>query len=544
MERKGRTDWILLTKEGEFVTIFTVYEEETERRAMGEKTTYDVVVIGAGNGGLTAALRLAKSKKKVLLLEQHNLPGGFATSFIRGRFEFEASLHELCDLGHVGKHGELYQVFDELGILDKLEFVDVPEAYRAITLDTDEDYVMPFGVESFIRQMELYVPGSRSSVQVFFELAKECQDALNYTSSMRGKPDVRVLKRDYANFMRVAAYPVDKVLNAIHMPRKAQEILNVYWSYLGTAEDELGFVHYALMVYLYISLGAQIPKNRSHEISTALAEAVLENGGDIWYNEEVTGILTDNGAVRGVKLKSGRTVYTEHVVSNASPHTVYGKMVAPYEIPMQQKKLANARTLAGRGVSMFLGLNRSKEELGLVDYSYFVYHTLDTKEEFKRMQSLENDSQVTVCLNAALPDCSPKGTTILYFTSLYFSDCFEKAVTEKNYFRLKEEMALRYISAFERAAGVKLREHIEEIEIGTPLTYAHYTGAPEGSIYGYYTAGWDNMMPRLRTMYTEADLKGLRFCGGHAARSSGYNSAYISGDIAAKLTMMDIEEEK
>ena len=59
---------------------------------------YDAVVIGAGNGGLTAAVRLAQSGAKTLLVEKHNLPGGFATSFRRGRFEFEASLHELNDL--------------------------------------------------------------------------------------------------------------------------------------------------------------------------------------------------------------------------------------------------------------------------------------------------------------------------------------------------------------------------------------------------------------------------------------------------------------
>ena len=62
--------------------------------------SFDCVVIGAGNGGLIASLRLAKSGKKVLLVERHILPGGFATSFSRGRFNFEASLHELCDFGH------------------------------------------------------------------------------------------------------------------------------------------------------------------------------------------------------------------------------------------------------------------------------------------------------------------------------------------------------------------------------------------------------------------------------------------------------------
>ena len=79
---------------------------------------YDAVVIGAGNGGLAAALTLADAGKKVLLAERHNLPGGFATSFVRGRFEFEASLHELCDFGTPGNSGNLYALFEELGVLD------------------------------------------------------------------------------------------------------------------------------------------------------------------------------------------------------------------------------------------------------------------------------------------------------------------------------------------------------------------------------------------------------------------------------------------
>ncbi len=49
---------------------------------------YDVIVIGAGNGGLAAAASLARDGQKTLLLERHNVPGGCATSFIRGRFEF------------------------------------------------------------------------------------------------------------------------------------------------------------------------------------------------------------------------------------------------------------------------------------------------------------------------------------------------------------------------------------------------------------------------------------------------------------------------
>ena len=79
---------------------------------------YDVVVIGAGNGGLTAAAGLAKNGHKTLLLERHNVPGGCATSFIRGRFEFEVALHQLSGLGLPEFPGPLRSVLGDLGVVD------------------------------------------------------------------------------------------------------------------------------------------------------------------------------------------------------------------------------------------------------------------------------------------------------------------------------------------------------------------------------------------------------------------------------------------
>jgi len=72
-------------------------------------SSYPVIVIGAGLGGLGAACQLALAGEKVLLLEKHNVPGGFATSFVRGRFEFEGALHELSDIGTEEDRGGLYR---------------------------------------------------------------------------------------------------------------------------------------------------------------------------------------------------------------------------------------------------------------------------------------------------------------------------------------------------------------------------------------------------------------------------------------------------
>ena len=505
--------------------------------------TVDCVVIGAGNGGLAASLRLAKSGKKVVLVERHILPGGFATSFKRGRFNFEASLHELCDFGHEDNPGNLYNLFKELEVVDKIKMVDVPEAFRVITLSTKEDYIMPFGIENFVNKMEEYVPGSRKSVQTFFDLGKEIKQAMRYLTESRGKPDSKVLMAKYPNFMRVAPYNVDKVLKAIKMPKKARDILTTYWTYLGAPSKRLGFIHYCIMVYLYISLNAQIPINRSHDISMTLASEIENNGGKILYGREVKKIIVEDNKVKGVILDDGTTINTNHVISNANPHSVYGKMIDKELIPLKSLQKANFSELSGKGFSMFLGLNKSKEELGLKEYSYFIYNSFDSNKEFKLMHDINNTSQVVVCLNNALPDCSPKGTTILYFTTLFYKDAFSKVVTKENYFKLKDQLTENFISTFEKAVGVKIRDSIEEIEVATPLTYAHYTDTPDGAIYGYLTADLDNMMPRLMRMYNEDYIDGLKFCGGHAMRSSGYNSSYLSGDLAAKFTLGDIKEE-
>lgn len=75
---------------------------------------YDIAVVGAGNAGLVAAIECRKAGKKTLLIEQNNLPGGCATSFVRGRFEIEPSLHELCDYGPEDNPGGVRRLLDEL----------------------------------------------------------------------------------------------------------------------------------------------------------------------------------------------------------------------------------------------------------------------------------------------------------------------------------------------------------------------------------------------------------------------------------------------
>jgi len=278
-------------------------------------------------------------------------------------------------------------------------------------------------------------------------------------------------------------------------------------------------------------------------MSCAVLRRFEEFGGEARFNSHVEKIIMENGAVKGVRLLGGETLLSDHVICNCSHHNVFGKMIEPAQVPEREIKKANARTFGASGFGLFLGLNKPPEELGIKDHCYLIYDTADTVKLIKSLNHIEtNRAQATVCLNMADPDCSPPGTTILYFTSLFMNDAWGR-ITEKDYFKTKQAFAKRLIEDFENATGIRIRENIEEIEISTPMTYARYTDTPQGVIYGYYASLWDGIVPRIMMADMDEKIPGLRFAGGFGTQLIGYTSAYASGKNAAFATLKDIEKE-
>lgn len=505
---------------------------------------YDVVVIGAGNGGLAAAVKVLSAGKTCLVCEKHNIPGGFATSFVRGRFEFEASLHEFNGIQTKENPGSSRLLFDELGVTDKIDFIQLKDAYRLISLEEGYDFTMPFGTDAFAKANNKLHPEGEKYIRHFFSLCQQIREAMNYLGESKGRPDPRVLMEKYPDYMRCASYTVNEAFDALGYPKIIVDNLNAYWCYLGADCDNLSFLHYANMIYSYITGGAVIPSMKSHEMSLAFETRIHELGGDIWFNTEVTNILTDEeGHVCGVRLYDGTEIETRHVIANCSPHVVYGRLLDEKAVPERALKLTNSRKLAGRGFTAFYGLNKSPEELGLTDHNYFVYNSSDSVRMYKEMETLYNNlGQATCVLNNADPNCSPKGTTIIYTTTLFTEDVW-KDVKEEDYYKLKNKIALQMLEQFERAVGVSLKEHIEEIAVATPQTYARYCGHPQGVIYGYESLPRDGLLNRIMAVEEDRFVPGLRIGGGFGERLLGFPSSYKSGYNEASRTLKDMVKE-
>ncbi len=515
---------------------------------MSEIKSYDVIVIGAGCGGLTAAACIAREGKKVLLTERKNAPGGFYGSFVRGRFEFDIASQKLW--GANGENAsEIQKVLKEIGVSEKINWIKLPSAYRVITKSNSGekfDITLPFGVENFIEAIDNYCSGSKASLQKVFKIAEETHRALKALSELESNPShsaTHRIMKDYPDFVNTAPYSVDEVLSKLSVPAKARYILEAFWFQFGIDCSRLSFSHFIDSLYSYLTYGGVVPSQKSHALTMALASEIEDNGGEILYNSHVSRIKYKDDLPCGVILKNEKRYNTKHIICNCSPNVVYGKLMKEKDVPESAFKRTNARSFGVRSAVVYLGLNRSPKDLGIKDYETYITSTADTTKQFEQMKKLETNRNFSaICLNIADPKCSPAGTTILVFRTFYTDNCWADIAPEE-YFNEKDILAARLIAKYEKATGNTIYNAIEEIEVATPVTFARYTATPQGVTHGYPGVEWDSLLPRFMTEANDCDTKNLRFCGGWGTQLCGAEAAVVSGRNAAFATLEDINEE-
>ncbi len=504
------------------------------------RPSYDAIVVGSGMGGLAAAGRLAKAGKQVLLIEQHNMTGGFATSYVRGRYEFELSLHEACECGdgEFGEYGTVRAMLDDIGA--KPDYRLVPDAYRVILPDLGIDFTMPWGIENAIAAIEKLEPGNGKKVRNYFKLFEEINEALEYIGSCgKDGPEPKVMATKYSSFLRSAAYNVDEVNKGFKFGPKTEQVLNAYYGYIGRGLHASSFTIWAQMIYVYLRDGGHIFNKTSHALANEMERAYRANGGHVELGVKVTKILTENGRCVGVRTDSGEEIRADYVLFNGAPNKALVEMIDKEDVPEEALKLAGARKLLGAPFVVNLGLDALPEEMGIDSYEYFVSEDMDTKRIWKNSNEWGLHAKVSAtCPDIAIPGLSGPDRCQLNFTTIWNPDAFHNSgITKYDYLEEKEKMANHLIDYFEAATGAKIRDHIEEIEMASPSTFNRYTGALRGNIYGYECDAIDGAVTRTLRQEQERYIPGLDFIGSAGYRAHGYSSVIVNGYQAAGVAL-------
>ena len=503
------------------------------------KDHYDVIVIGGALAGLSSALMLADKGLDVLVLERHNLPGGIATSFVRGGIEIEAALHEMMSIGEKDNRLKVGKFFDDMGV--DIDWMKVPEAYHA-SLPGIEITMHP-GFETFAREVDSVAPGSYEKVLKVLNLCHTVFDSVNELS-IHPMSKVQMLLKHEA-FVKTAGYSTKEVLDTFDLPQKARDLLAPYWIYVGSGFSDLPFTIYSVLMADYVGYGSFIPHKFSHEMSLKMAERAEAMGVQIEYRQHVEKILVKDGKVYGVRTARGDEIHADYVISSSYPNNVYTHMIEPAsEVPPKAFKMVNGRRLSLTAFSVILILDKSAEELGIKDYSVFRGETMDTDACYAELKGLGSYHYVTcICHNIANPDATPEGMCSYSITTLPQVHGW-KTVKAEDYDRVKHEVANQLIDFMNKYLGFDLRDHVLECVIETPMTVAHYTDAWNGCIYGYAHTMDDHIVARLQTAEEEKFIEGLEFSGAHQISGDGMGPAVTNGRKAAKNVLDDLAKKK
>ncbi|MGD0609213.1 MAG: NAD(P)/FAD-dependent oxidoreductase [Streptosporangiaceae bacterium] len=493
----------------------------------------DVVVIGAGNAGLVAAVRLAQSGAATLLLEQHNIPGGCATSFRRGRFEFEVALHQLSGLGTEKHPFQIRQLLGELGVLDRLEFVYEPDLYR-VTISDLVDVTMPADKMGVVGALAALHPAERQAVRRFLDLVHDVFQEWNAFTNLGGSqlgPDEA--KKKYPLFTHYALRTLREVLDELFVSQTLKTVLAAYWDYLGQTPANLAFIDYAVILEVYLEYKPAHIKGGSQAMSNALLDQFLRLGGEVRFNCGADAILTEDGRVKAVRTVSGDTISCRAVVSNASTPVTYGRLLDTGTPEAVRQDLAS-RPIGVSGCMVYLGLDATPQELGMTTSTNFCLAGFDHDLLGPRRDEIGDPRAITVtCYSLADPSFSPPGTTHLVIMDMQYSEPWTR-LSPSEYLDVKFAYGNKLIDFAERTFP-GLRDTIVEADVATPITVMRYLRHPGGAIYGFDQTPSDSALFRRNDIV----VPGLYLAGAWAG-AGGFQPTLTAGVAAADAVLNTI----
>ena len=500
-------------------------------------TEYDAVVIGAGNGGLTASLGLAQKGLNVLLLERHNIPGGCATSFCRGRFEFEVALHQLSGMGTREKPGPLRMSLGSLGVLDDIEFVEMADLYSVLmpdgfrlTLKADKNQIIP--------ELEEKFPHQKEAINRFFDLAYQYANQMLAAFFFKD-PDPS--REKYPVLYSHAFKPASEVIDEVFSDPLLKGVLSVYWGYLGLPPNRISFAYLAMLFFVYIEFKPFHVKGGSQALSNAIINKFLSHGGTVRFNCGAKRIVVEDGSVKGVVTDDGEQIETRYVVSNASQVTTYSQLVDRKNVPDNVFMEMGGRSLSPSAFTMFIGFDCGPSELGITESTNFLINNFESDDKvLNRMRNVDiaDETMVLSCYDVSDPDFSPPGTCQANIVTLKYGEPWMR-IPPTQYHRVKYRCAESMLRRIE-AIFPEVRKHIEELEVATPLTHMRYLGHPNGAIYGFEQYTKDSMFFQPGRY---SPIEGLYFASGWIG-DCGFQPTLQSGMSAAKSIVKRLKEIK
>jgi phytoene desaturase len=482
---------------------------------------YDVVVIGAGIGGLSAAALLAKEGKSVVVLEQADAPGGYLHAFRRGPYTWDPAVH-VFPQGHEGALPDA--VLRYLGVRERCRMIPFEHNYTAFFPDLVVH--TPFGIDEYIEAHQRLFPDDAEAIERFVRLCRTVHHQAHNLPPTLGISKMGDAESRNPELFRYLTATLEFVLDEYFGEDvRLKGVMSAIWPYPGAPPSRLSFVTFATTLSVYLD-GAFYCEGSFQTLIDAFVAALEENGGELATGALVTGIVLENGRASGDVLADGSQIRGRAVISNADAKATFENMVGAEHLPPMFVKRMRRMTPSLSAVIVFCGTTLDVDALDLA-HEIFHYRYYDQERVHQDIRDGKPGGTWASVPTMLDPSLAPPGEHSLILSSMAQYDIGRPWEAEID--RFVDEM----IGDFERVFP-GLRDSITFLDSATPKTMERFCLNHGGAAYA-----WENTPSQTggnRSPHV-TPVDGLYLAGHWTQPGSGSLRALVSGVHTAQLVL-------
>jgi phytoene dehydrogenase-like protein len=512
------------------------------------KDNYDVIVIGAGIGGLTAAALLSKAGLSVCVLEKEPHVGGYLAGFRRKHFIFDTAIHWL---NQYGPGGILDKLFKAIGS-------DHPKAVEQHRIrrykGENFDYLLTNKPDDMRDQLIRDFPEDKKGIKRMFLKAQQIGRSFkNYNRIFRSEETMSFFQK-LKNKIRLLEFAIPFIPYLSFSGEKGLKkglnrfIKNPLLQKIFSGEQEvLGCL--IPIGWSYFHDFQSPPKGGSQVIPQWLEYVIEYYQNPVGLQCQVKEIFVEKGRCTGLSFEHMgklRRLNSKYIIAACDIETLYEKMLPSETIPAALKKKLKKADLYSSSITVSLALDCTAESLG---FNEELIHLVDENQPFKEQSGGDPQRSEISVIAPSMRDKSlapeNQGTLTLYMPAFmdYKNewetklDVYGKRVRGEAYQQLKKEVAEILIRRVEEKLAPGLRAHVLFYEVATPVTHWRYTGNKNGTMMGA-RPGRRNMKNKIAHYRTP--VKNL-ILGGHWAELGG--GVPIAAKAGANATLLILQKE-
>jgi all-trans-retinol 13,14-reductase len=480
-----------------------------------EGNRHQVIIIGAGIGGLTAGALLAKRGVKVLVVEVHNRPGGYCSCWTRagsngGSFRFDAGVQDFSGLGERGPIRNLLRALDAER---RIKWERVRHFYKKDGLG----FHVPDDSADMVRALGALFPAERTAIAAFFHeieaVYRELYADIDATGGVPMPPPtiegMLAWPTTHPHAWRWMRRPFAEMLDTFLIDPRLKDLMTTLAEYITDRPDTLSVGDMAPLFGYYFD-GGFYPIGGSQRLADLLCEIIAEQGGEVLLRTRIKRILVEDGRVAGVETAIGKCYAAPIIIANGDVITMLADLVGETHLPPFYLEKLRVMRRGPSAILLSLGLDMVPD----LPARIFV-------QQDGLGFGIGNPSAID-------PTLAPSGCaafTVLHLLSEEASSTWRRK--EVGYVDDKERVADRLIAAIEAAVVPDLRRHIIHREVASPPSFTLFAKTRNGNIYG---AARDQWHPRIKS-----PVPGLLLVGAGTSTGPGIEAVVVSGTIAANL---------